>query len=207
MSLPSDTRASLDRLSTPGSGPSIPFRALRTPFGLRRRHFDSVTRMVCCRSRGMSNFPDTLDGGELRIRISARFAITTQNPRSSGQYSAAWDGSSCPQLLRGFPLPHGYPRASSPGRRRMNAAAPVSLSSISPVQRAATRAQVVRFKVRATSRTLSCVCLLRSSGADGFEPCLPGFNRALYQLSYHPVSVADAHALQSAPGTKKARCS
>lgn len=65
-------------------------------------------------------------------RRSSTFRDNHTDPQSFRQHSTEWDGSSRLQLLRGFPFPHGYPRASSPGRRRMNAAAPASLSSISP---------------------------------------------------------------------------
>ena len=43
------TLALLDQLSTPGSSPLIPFRAARTPFDVRCRHFDSAARTACCR--------------------------------------------------------------------------------------------------------------------------------------------------------------
>lgn len=132
LSSPSAPRTSLDRLSTPGSGPSIPFRAARPPFGFRCRHFNSAARVVCRRSRGMDSFPDTSHERRVTLsRLSGTFRDNHTNPRSFGQPSAEWDGGSYLQLLRGFPLPHGYPRASSPGRRRMNVATPVSRSSTS----------------------------------------------------------------------------
>ena len=51
-SLPSKTLPALDRLSALGSRPPIPFRAARTPFGVRCRHFDSAARTTCCRPEG-----------------------------------------------------------------------------------------------------------------------------------------------------------
>ena len=74
-----------------------------------------------------------------------------------------WEGGSRHQFLGGFPLPHGYPPASSPGARRMNAD-PWSAFRLSPLREPDARTRADRFNVRATSRTCtlsSCQRTLR----------------------------------------------
>jgi len=116
LSVPSNTLALLDRLSAPGSSPPAPFRAARTPFGVRCRHFDSATRTACCRSRRIGNFPDT---SLCRTVISTVFGTFHDSRTESVVFQAAfrwWDSGSRPQLLGSFPLPRGYLPAPSPGR-------------------------------------------------------------------------------------------
>jgi hypothetical protein len=90
LSVPSNTLAWLDQLSAPGNSPPVPFRATRTPFGVRCRHFDSAARTACCRSRRIGNFPDTsvFTRWLLQPLCLVRSTIAALDPWSSGQYSA-----------------------------------------------------------------------------------------------------------------------
>ena len=192
MSVPSNTRAWLDQLSTPGSSPLVPFRAARTPFGVRCRHFDSVARTACCRSRRISNFPDT----SLCWTVNHRHGTFHDSRTESVILQAVfcwWDSSSRHELLDGFPLPHGYPPASSPGARRMNAD-PWSAFRLSPLREPDARTRADRFNVRATSRTCSLIHLSKIAARTGSaewarrrsNPRLRCFKPPLYRLSYQP---------------------
>ena len=77
-----------------------------------------------------------------------------------------WDSSSRHELLDGFPLPHGYPPAPSPGARRMNAD-PRSAFRLSPLREPDARTRADRFNVRATSRTCSLVVLSKIAAHTG----------------------------------------
>ena len=77
-----------------------------------------------------------------------------------------WDSSSRHELLDGFPLPRGYPPASSPGARRMNAD-PWSAFRLSPLREPDARTRADRFSVRATSRTCSLVVLSKIAARTG----------------------------------------
>ena len=104
-----------------------------------------------------------------------------------------WDSSSRHELLDGFPHPHGYPPASSPGARRMNAD-PWSAFRLSPLREPDARTRADRFSVRATSRTCLLIHLskiaARTVSAEWARrrsnPRLRCFKPPLYRLSYQP---------------------
>jgi hypothetical protein len=132
LSVPSNTLTALDRLSAPGSSPPIPFRAARTPFGVRCRHFDSATRTACCRSEDWQ-----LPGHFMACtRLTTVFGTFHDSRTESVVFQAVfrwWGSGSRPQLLDSFPLPRGYLPAPSPGARRMNAD-PRSAFRLSPLR-------------------------------------------------------------------------
>ena len=152
MSIPSDTRTSLDQLSTPGSSPLIPFRAARSPFGDRCRHFNSVTRAACCPLPKESATSRTLGVRRLRS-VLARSTIAVLNPWSFRQHSA--DGTATLTISylvasRSHTVIHRLHRW---GWRRMNAASQTAFR-LSLLREPIARTRADRFNVRATSRTM-----------------------------------------------------
>ena len=105
-----------------------------------------------------------------------------------------WDSGSRHQLLGGFPLPRGYPPASSPGSRRINAD-PWSAFRLSLLREPTARTGTNRFNVRATSRTMCCsncqrsVCAYfqRKWAGRRSNPRLRCFKPPLDHLSYQPM--------------------
>ena len=200
MSIPSDTRTSLDQLSTPGSSPLVPFRAARRlaapPVGtstLLHVRLDALSR----RSRQLP--------GHLVCRTLMQRDGTFHDSRTeSVVFQAAlrrWDSDSCHQLLGGVPFPHGYPPASSLGLAADERRFPVSLPSISSEEEPTARTRADRFNVRATSRTLCypncqrsvCAYFQRKWAGRRSNPRLRCFKPPLDRLSYQPMLVVLGH--------------
>ncbi len=193
MSIPSDTRTSLDQLSTPGSSPLIPFRAARSPFGDRCRHFNSVTRAACCPLPKESATSRTLGVPRLRS-VLARSTIAVLNPWSFRQHSA--DGTATLTISylvasRSHTVIHRLHRW---GWRRMNAASQTAFR-LSLLREPNAHTGADRFNVRATSRTMCCsncqrsVCAYfqRKWAGRRSNPRLRCFKPPLDHLSYQPM--------------------
>ena len=112
-----------------------------------------------------------------------------------------WDSSSRHELLDGFPLPRGYPPASSPGARRMNAD-PWSSLRLSPLRKPDARTRTDRFSVRATSRTCSLFVLSESLRARGAQSG-PGGARILVCGASNRRYTVSATSPGCESGTKK----
>lgn len=161
--IPSNTLTELGWFTALGCRSPTPFRAARTPCGVRCRHFGSTARTACCRSRGIGNFPDTsIFKCRTACAVMARSTITALNPWSFGQRSTGGAVALALSYLvasRSHAVIHRLYRQDA---RRINAVT-WSAFRLSLWREPTTHAGANRFRVRATSRTCLFVSCQRST--------------------------------------------